>query len=337
MVESKPTIPKRFTSAFYRGLWKTLADDLFSIIVTVAGAVYWLLHTAQLGGWSLHSLRQNGWEGLTIAVFVTAAHISWHGFRAAASVWQEIREESHRSLPQSYLPIFSGSGERIPAKQVRQSYSCPRLKLWGMACALLAISGIASYLMWAKNSPVPQPDIKDVLCNITGCDSFCVMNFFALPQPGAFLVSVTPVGKYPLHGVHASVVVNAVAMDNINIGDIGPGTGRIIGHMFNAVSTSNSYEFTVGMYTANNKWNETISLNRSTGTWTSSIIVWSFENDSEGSNTLYKEAYTDYPGWYPGFMPTFSEVQLGERIVGDAMRFQKAHWPNIKVDVVSSH
>lgn len=140
-----PSITNRFAFAFYKGLWGTVRDEILTICVFLAGGAYWLLRTGFRGGWSWQGFRDSGWEGLSVTVWVVCFLTAYHAIRAASQVVNEIaREKAIGEHPERR--VITPWGEPFTAKPS----GLPRWKPWGAACVIVALCGIASYLMWDK-------------------------------------------------------------------------------------------------------------------------------------------------------------------------------------------
>src|SRR5260370_7070471 len=107
---------KRFASAFYRGLFGTVRDEILTIAVFVAGGAFWLLHTGFFrGGWSWQSFRANGWEGLGVTAWAVSGLIVYHAIRAAIAVVGEIEQEN--VIGQKHR-VVTAEGHDFPEKPV---------------------------------------------------------------------------------------------------------------------------------------------------------------------------------------------------------------------------
>jgi hypothetical protein len=152
-----PTLTKRFALALYGGVWATVKDRLIDGLVLVGGIILFFVRLGQRGGFSWHRMTETGWDTIAITLLAICLLLIWHAICAAITLCREITAEAmFPPVDNSGRPLLvSPSGQPIRSSaMVSNAYIHPKMKIWGMAVCLCAVSSVAATAVWKQTQSI---------------------------------------------------------------------------------------------------------------------------------------------------------------------------------------
>jgi len=131
MLTVNRSVPARFFRTFFARFGETMWDGYFDKLVLAATLIYIVAHGFVTEKWEI--VAPVAW-GLCVVVVI-------HGFGAAWEVSKEIKKEVEEARPKGFA-----SNESVAVYPFLF-----RIKLYAIACLLLAICGYCSYQVWERS------------------------------------------------------------------------------------------------------------------------------------------------------------------------------------------